>query len=76
MGRRELREPRTERNPEPTVASAQSQEPENGRVILSAVIHREDDLSVAECPELGTVSQGRTIEEAAAAPKEATGFYL
>jgi predicted RNase H-like HicB family nuclease len=27
-------------------------------VTLSAVIHREDDLYVAECPELGTVSQG------------------
>jgi hypothetical protein len=28
-------------------------------VTLSAVIHREDDLYIAECPELGTVSQGR-----------------
>ena len=33
-------------------------------VTLSAVIHREDDLYIAEYPELGTVSQGRTIEEA------------
>ena len=45
-------------------------------VTLSAVIHREDDLYVAECPELGTVSQGRTIEEAVANLKEATGLYL
>jgi hypothetical protein len=27
-------------------------------VTLSAVIHREADLYVAKCPELGTVSQG------------------
>jgi predicted RNase H-like HicB family nuclease len=45
-------------------------------VTLSAVIHREDALYVAECPELGTVSQGRTIEEAIADLKEATGLYL
>ena len=45
-------------------------------VTLSAVIHREDDLYVAECPELGTVSQGRTIEEATANLKEATELYL
>jgi predicted RNase H-like HicB family nuclease len=45
-------------------------------VTLSAVIHREDDLYVAECPELGTVSQGRSIEEAIANLKEATGLYL
>jgi predicted RNase H-like HicB family nuclease len=45
-------------------------------VTLSAVIHREDDLYVAECPELGTESQGRTIEEAVANLKEATGLYL
>jgi predicted RNase H-like HicB family nuclease len=45
-------------------------------VTLSAVIHREDDFYVAECPELGTVSQGRTIEEAVANLKEATGLYL
>ena len=43
---------------------------------LSAVIHREGDLYVAECPELGTVSQGKTLEEAVANLKEATGLYL
>ena len=36
-------------------------------VTLSAVIHREADVYVAECPELGTVSQGSTIEEAVSA---------
>ncbi len=45
-------------------------------ITLSAVLHREDDLYVAECPELGTVSQGRTIEEAMANLKEATELYL
>ena len=45
-------------------------------VTLSAVIHREGDLYVAECPELGTVSQEKSIEEAVANLKEATGPYL
>ncbi|MEI6500198.1 MAG: type II toxin-antitoxin system HicB family antitoxin [Armatimonadota bacterium] len=44
--------------------------------ILSAVIHQEDDLYVAECPEVGTVSQGRTMDEALASLKEATELYL
>jgi len=43
---------------------------------FSAVIHKEDDLYVAECPELGTVSQGCSIEEALANLKEATELYL
>jgi predicted RNase H-like HicB family nuclease len=43
---------------------------------FSAVLHREDDLYVAECPEVGTVSQGPTIEEALANLKEATELYL
>jgi predicted RNase H-like HicB family nuclease len=42
----------------------------------SAVIRREDNLYVAECPEVGTVSQGRSIEEALANLKEATALYL
>ena len=33
---------------------------------FTAVIHKEDDLFVAECPEVGTVSQGYTLEEAVA----------
>jgi predicted RNase H-like HicB family nuclease len=45
-------------------------------VTLSAVIHREGDLYVAECPKPGTVSQGKTLEEAVANLKEATGLYL
>jgi predicted RNase H-like HicB family nuclease len=43
---------------------------------LSAILHREQDLYVAECPEVGTVSQGGTIEEALANLKEATELYL
>ncbi len=43
---------------------------------LTAVIHREDDLYVAQCPEIGTASQGTTVEEAVANLKEATELYL
>ena len=45
-------------------------------VTFSAVLRKEDDLYVAECPEVGTVSQGYTIEEAIANLKEATELYL
>ncbi|MBI4830629.1 MAG: type II toxin-antitoxin system HicB family antitoxin [Candidatus Lindowbacteria bacterium] len=43
---------------------------------FTAVIHREEDLYVAECPEVGTVSQGYDIDEAIANLKEATELYL
>ena len=43
---------------------------------LTAVLHKEDDMYVAECPEVGTVSQGTTIEEALANLREATELYL
>jgi predicted RNase H-like HicB family nuclease len=43
---------------------------------FTAVIHREEDLFIAECPEVGTVSQGYTLEEAVANLKEATELYL
>ena len=43
---------------------------------LTAVLHMEEDLYVAECPEVGTVSQGKTIEEAIANLQEATELYL
>ena len=42
---------------------------------FTAVIHKEEDIYVAECPEVGTVSQGYTIEEAVANLKEATQLY-
>lgn len=44
--------------------------------VFSAVIHKEDDLYVATCPEVGTVSQGETVELAVANLKEATELYL
>lgn len=43
---------------------------------FTAVLHKEDDMYVATCPELGTVSQGHTIDEAVANLKEATELYL
>jgi predicted RNase H-like HicB family nuclease len=43
---------------------------------FTAVIHKEDDFYVAECPEVGTASQGHTLEEAIANLKEATELYL
>ncbi len=45
-------------------------------LILTAVIHKEDDTFVAECPEVGTASQGKTIEEAGKNLKEATELDL
>jgi len=39
---------------------------------FTAVVHKEEDIFVAECPEVGTVSQGYTLEEAVANLKEAT----
>jgi len=43
---------------------------------FTAVLHKENDLYVAECPEIGTVSQGKTIDQALANLKEATELYL
>jgi len=43
---------------------------------FTAVIHREEDIYVVECPEVGTVSQGKTVEEAMKNIKEATELYL
>ena len=43
---------------------------------FTAVIHKEADIYVADCPETGTVSQGSTVEEALANLKEATELYL
>jgi len=45
-------------------------------VTLTAVVHKEEDVYVAECPEVGTASQGETIEEAVENLKEATELYL
>lgn len=43
---------------------------------FTAVLHKEEDVYVAECPEVGTASQGETVEEAINNLKEATKLYL
>lgn len=43
---------------------------------FTAIIHKEEDMYVAECLEVGTVDQGETIEEAITNLKEATRLYL
>ena len=43
---------------------------------FTSITHEENDIYVADCPEVGTVSQGHTIEEAIANLKEATELYL
>lgn len=44
--------------------------------VFTAVVHKEEDMYVAECPEVGTVSQGKTLEEAVHNLEEATALYL
>ncbi len=43
---------------------------------FTAVLHKESQIYVAECPGVGTVSQGKTVEEAVANLREATELYL
>lgn len=43
---------------------------------FTAIVYKEDDMYIAECPEVGTVDQGKTIEQAIAGLKEATRLYL
>jgi len=45
-------------------------------ITFSAIIQKDDDMYVATCPEVGTASQGSTVEEALANLKEATELYL
>ncbi len=42
----------------------------------TALIYREGELYVAECPEIGSVSQGKTIEQAVENLRIATELYL
>lgn len=44
--------------------------------VLTAVIHKEENIYVAECPEVGTISQGYTLDEALNNLREATELYL
>ena len=43
---------------------------------FTAIIQKEEDMYIAKCPEIGTVSRGKTIEEAISNLKEATELYL
>lgn len=43
---------------------------------LNAIMNKEEDMYIATCPEVGTVSQGKTIEEAIENLKEATELYI
>ncbi|GAC1423367.1 MAG: hypothetical protein PVSMB2_34760 [Ktedonobacteraceae bacterium] len=43
---------------------------------FTALLYKEEELYIAECPEVDTASQEDTIEEALANLKEATELYL
>lgn len=43
---------------------------------FTAICYWEEDVYVAECPEVGTASQGDTIEKSLSNLKEATELYL
>ncbi len=43
---------------------------------FTAIVYKEDDVYVAECPEVGTVDQGPTIEVAISGLKEVTRLHL
>ncbi|OKH38991.1 hypothetical protein NIES2119_07570 [[Phormidium ambiguum] IAM M-71] len=43
---------------------------------FTVIVYKEEDTYIAECPEVGTVDQGETIEQAVAGLREATRLYL
>ena len=43
---------------------------------FTAIVQKEEDIYVATCSEIGTVSQGYSIEKALENLKEATELYL
>lgn len=43
---------------------------------FTAVLHKDEDMYVAECPEQGTVSQGYSLEEAVSNLRETTELHL
>ena len=47
-----------------------------GERTFTAVLHKEEGLYVAECPEVGTVSQGASIGGAVDNLREATEVYI
>jgi len=42
---------------------------------FTVILHKKDDVYIAECPEIGTVDQGETTEQAIAGVAEATQLY-
>ena len=44
--------------------------------MFTVILYKEDNMYIAECPEVGTVDQGETIEQAITGLKEATRLYL
>ncbi|MGB0563342.1 MAG: type II toxin-antitoxin system HicB family antitoxin [Spirulinaceae cyanobacterium] len=43
---------------------------------FTVIVYQEDELYIAQCPEVGTVDQGETPEAAIAGLQEATKLYL
>lgn len=43
---------------------------------FTVIYHKEDSWYVADCPELGVASQGKTLEEAQENIQEAVELYL
>ena len=43
---------------------------------FAIVVYKEDNTYIAECPEIGTVDRGATIEQAVLGLKEATKPYI
>ena len=60
----------------PELYSKENMQGYNSMRTFTAMLHREGEIYVAECPEVGAVSQGLTIDEALANLKEATELYL
>ena len=45
-------------------------------LVFTAIINKEEDMYVAKCVEIGTTSQGFTLEEAINNLKKATELYI
>lgn len=57
-------------------ASSKLRTPNMPQRTHAAVVHNEGDLYVAKCSEVGTVSQGKTDEQAMTNLRKATELYL
>ena len=63
-------------SPEATASPFRAVQPGESWPVVDSTPRAWPPRYVAECPEVGTVSQGYTIEEAIANLKEATELYL